>query len=217
MDADKLEKAEEVFILAVDDEEPVRKMLQIIIEHAGYECGTASNGEEALRILSERKVAVMVTDINMPGIDGIELTRRAKARTDVDIIVITGQAKVYSYLEIANAGASDFIEKPLGANELILRIKRVLRERELLKQQQQSLDDMRQAKELAESANQAKNDFLANISHELRTPMNGVIGMLSLALETPLTDEQREYLTMAMSSADNLLLIIEDLLDFSRI
>jgi signal transduction histidine kinase len=83
--------------------------------------------------------------------------------------------------------------------------------------ERRSRGELKAAKEAAESANRAKSEFLTNISHELRTPMNGVLGMTDLLLDTALDEEQQDYTVTARQSAQALLVIINDILDFTQI
>lgn len=119
-------------ILVVDDEEPIRNLVKRAVDQAGFQCSTASNGKEALAMLKQDRVDVVITDIMMPELDGIRLTQEVRNIYMADVIVMTGYAEGYTYNEIITEGASDFIQKPLDLKELILRLRRVLKERDII-------------------------------------------------------------------------------------
>lgn len=116
-------------ILVVDDEEAIGRMLQAGIQLAGYRCRVADGPRSALRLLAEHPVDVMVADIRMPEMSGIELGRIVKARYDADVIIMTGYVDDFNYEDIVQQGASDFIQKPVRIAEFIARLKRVIGER----------------------------------------------------------------------------------------
>jgi two-component system cell cycle response regulator len=119
-------------ILVVDDEPGIRETIHEAVRHAGFECHAASTGQEALAILEKVNVDVMIADIRMPGLNGFELTRLAKEHHDTDVILITGYGKDFQYEEAIEKGASEFILKPVRLQELLVRMKRVLKQRFLV-------------------------------------------------------------------------------------
>lgn len=126
-------------ILVVDDDAAIRDSLSEFIEMANYCSHQASSAEEALDILKSNKINVVITDIMLPGLDGLELTDLIKKGYDSDVIVMTGYSGSYSYEEAINKGASDLVFKPVRYKELLLRLKRVLREQSLTRERVQML------------------------------------------------------------------------------
>jgi PleD family two-component response regulator len=118
-------------ILIVDDDLSVRNTMQEYIRTAGYTSLMASSAEEALELLKTNKFHVIITDIILPAMGGLELTKIIKKNNGADVIVVTGYSDDYSYEEAINIGASDFVIKPVRLEELMLRLRRVLNERQL--------------------------------------------------------------------------------------
>jgi diguanylate cyclase (GGDEF)-like protein len=130
-------------ILIVDDDTSIRDAMHEFIEMSGFVSSVASSAEEALDVLSDDTVEVVITDIMLPGMDGLALTDKIKRSRDVDVIVMTGYSTDYSYEEAISKGASDFVFKPVRFEELMLRLKRVLKERRLNQERVQMLDELR--------------------------------------------------------------------------
>jgi two-component system, cell cycle response regulator len=139
-----LEKIMAHAILVVDDDTAIKDSVEEYLTYLSYRVDTAASAEEALRKLETFPADVVLTDIMMHGMDGLELTRTIKEKYDVDVMVMTGYSADYSYEEAVKTGASDFIFKPFRFEELDLRIKRVLREAELKRERSRLLKEMEQ-------------------------------------------------------------------------
>lgn len=131
-------------VLIVDDEVGIREPIQSYLEMTGYTCFTADSGERAVELLKTEPVDAVITDIVLPGISGLELTSLIKANYDAAVIVMTGYAQTYSYTQAVHMGASDFVFKPVRLEELALRLKRVLRERDMARDCRLMVDRLRQ-------------------------------------------------------------------------
>ena len=114
-------------ILIVDDEENAREGLAKILKKSGYFTATAENGEEALKILGDNKYDLVISDIKMPRMDGMQLLKRMrKIVPDIAIIMVTAYGEVESYLEAMSYGAFEYLNKPLKIDELKKVVSKVL-------------------------------------------------------------------------------------------
>ena len=127
-----IKNPDNIHILVVDDEVSVGNLLQRAIRSAGYKCSIARNALDALKIIGKNSVDVVLTDIEMPGLNGIELTGIVKEKHESDVIVMTGYADELTYEDIVAKGARDFMQKPVSPGELLIRLKRVLEERAII-------------------------------------------------------------------------------------
>ncbi len=114
-------------ILVVDDEPQIRHSLQINLEKRNYAVMTAASGEEALEAIARQKPDVVIVDLILPTIDGIELTRRIREQSPVPIIVLSAIGDERKKVEALEFGADDYVTKPFGLEELVARVKSALR------------------------------------------------------------------------------------------
>ncbi len=162
--------------------------------------------------LHEFMLSLLLTGIVLCGttlllLNRLILSRLKRLNSSVATIGATGNLSV----RVPEHGTDELGELGSSINGMVIALDRAEQER------REREEELRHAKDAAESGNRAKSEFLANMSHEIRTPMNGVIGMTELALSHDLPDEVRDYLAMVKSSADALLHILNDILDYSKI
>ena len=130
-------------ILIVDDDDLVLKTLNVLISSLGYECLLANDGLEAVELLSDRKCDLILSDVLMPNMDGLELLAYIREkRPEIDVIIATGFSEKASYADVIKAGAIDFIKKPIDQAELEAKLARAFRERRMVMELEQlSLSD----------------------------------------------------------------------------
>jgi len=119
-------------VLVVDDEEYIRELLKTFLTEMGYEVIVASHGEEALDLAKEEGPQVIILDVKMPGIDGIETCKRLKSDEETRLIpVIVATALRETLPEVLDAGANDFVTKPFHLTEILTRVRSILRVKHL--------------------------------------------------------------------------------------
>ena len=132
-----------IHVLVVDDEPIVRKGLCRLLEVWGHRTHATDEGASALDILRSERIDIVIADIRMPGMDGLSLLREVQQiAPDVDVVMITAYDRDFTYMDVVEAGAADFVVKPFESDELRAKITRLIKQREIRRQLvQQSIRD----------------------------------------------------------------------------
>ncbi len=217
-------------ILVVDDDEVIRQLLNEALTMEGYRPTTVKSGEEAVRILKTSQFDVIITDLSMPGMSGLELIRQTnEEHPDVPKIIITGAGTLEDAIESIRIGAYDYIRKPLNLGELWIVLNRAVRNRRLVQSNQEYQRQLQESNQRLEQrvrerteelvrSMRLKDDFLSHLSHEILTPLAPLKGYLSIIRQN-LEDRETvmESLDAAGQEATRLQGVLEGLIDLSQL
>jgi len=198
-------------VLIIDDDPIMRELASTRLTEAGYAVIAAQNGEEGLKRFKESRFDLVISDVDMPIMDGFAVTRaiRADARAgDTPVIVVTGSERHDAVEEAFAAGATSFLSKPMNWTLVTQAVRFVLRA---------SLDqkELRYARDAAEAGSRFKDSLLSVMSHELRTPLNAIIGfgqILADQFERENDHLHKEYADYIIDGGKRLLNSVSDML-----
>ncbi len=213
-------------ILVVDDEPDVALLVsqqfRREIRQGLYQFVFANNGVEALEVLkADSDIGLIMTDINMPDMDGLTLLARIKEiHRNIKVVVVSAYNDMGNIRTAMNRGAFDFLTKPIDFSDFEQTLSKSLDEVQFIKNARLTAEQLEQEKlerTRAEEREKMEQQFLANMSHEIRTPLNAVYGMTRL-LQQKLEDEEHlKYVSGIRMSCENLIVIINDILDLSKV
>ena len=217
-------------ILAIDDHPANLLMLAAALE-ADFDLQFATSGAEGLALASEMAPDLILLDVMMPEVNGYEACRRLKAEPrlcSIPVIFVTALGDSAAESAGLALGAADYMTKPINVEIARQRIRNLLERENLRKEVEAQRDHLQKlvsacalglsiAKESASNAHHTKTIFLRNISHELRTPMSGIMGMTELALLRATDPRQADQLGTLKRASSQLLALINGLIDIAAL
>nr|WP_173196693.1 hybrid sensor histidine kinase/response regulator [Geobacter sp. SVR] len=193
-------------ILIVDDEPDIAQILKLHLEEAGYVTDWAMDGETCMAMLPEGQFSLVLLDIRMPGISGIQVLELIRSSgSDVAVMMMTAHGSESLAVECMRSGALDYVAKPFDLSDVLQRVERAIDFRRTLIEKQR--------------LEREKDDFVSMLSHDLKNPITAVIGSIDIIREGrlgPVNSEQVEYLQSAIDSCNEVVGMIDNLLDIHR-
>ena len=213
--------------LVVDDSEAQLLVCTRVLTSHGYRVEAARNARSALVALQRSAFDVLVSDIHMPDMSGMELLVQVRASgLDIPVVLVTGDPTLDSAMKAMEHGVVRYLAKPVAPSALALAVNTVVRLHGLARAERLAMDnealrslvdELHRSKDAAVAGTRAKAEFLSKIGHELRTPMSGVIGYAELALTTEMSSEGREYIESLKAAAYVLMGVLADVLDVAAL
>lgn len=213
-------------VLIIDDEDGIRKVLRIILSEAGYAVICAVNGEEGLTLFERERPSVIVTDIRMPGLDGIGVLKAVKERTDeAEVVVITGHGEMELAIQALKLQASDFINKPISNDAILLAVERALDRVAVRRRLKQYTGDLeRQVEEATRRLIQnermaAMGETVAGMAHAVKNILGGLTGgafVVDKGLELGRDDLVRQGWDMVQRNVSRIRELVMDLLTYAK-
>jgi two-component system, sensor histidine kinase and response regulator len=208
-------------LLIVDDEEPQMKALCETLKDHDYETVGFSNGKAALAALAESKFDLLLSDLMMPGMDGIALLGAAlKKDPDLVGIIMTGEGTIDTAVDAMKTGALDYILKPFKLGAILPVLSRALAVRRLRKDKAELAERLRERTTELEFANKELESFSYSVSHDLRAPLRAVDGFSKMVLKQfspQMPAEAQGLLKLVCASAQRMGELIDGLLHFSQL
>jgi signal transduction histidine kinase len=213
----------ETKILIVDDEQDVRDVIAIALSDMGYEVYTAESGEEALKSFKTVRPPIVLTDIKMPGMDGIELLRRIKQENpDTEVVMATGHGAMDLAIMSLKYAAADFITKPINVDVLEVALKKVQEKilmKEKLKEYTENLERLVREKSELQSHLSSLGLMIGSISHGIKGLLTGLDSGMYL-LDTGLSKRNQERITEGWETVKLMVKrirkMIEDILFYAK-
>lgn len=212
-------------ILVIDDELGIREACRRALEREGYIVETAATGRDGLRKIEEGEFDLVLVDVVMPDIQGIDLLRPIHEKDPHTIcIIITGYATVELAVQAIKAGAYDFLSKPFSSDVLLMAVRQGLERRRLSLEAKrvQALEretvELARAKEELERLDRYKTTFTLTVAHELRAPLTALQSFLLSLLKGYIpSDQQQRVLQQAVGRSQELLDLVDDLLKLAAV